>query len=359
MILTRRDKAGSPIELQRQLAKMGNIRLGAEKPERGAGKKLEYFRFTSPSKTALQKLAAIYGGEVTFWQSRKQWQLYSKASEICVLVDADMSVVEDYSLFDGKIQTRKCDGETCVFAKVTRQNDKPSVADPVNVPCMCEASGNLDCKLATIIKVMIPATEDVTLWWVKTTGTIANQEINALMDAIRANAKAAGEPAQAYCKLTLAWEENSTGTNKWVVPRFSLDPDPPNFPAMLMAKSPSAQARALQAPQRASLPSGGQTDAPTLQTRQEGQGASENNDPRKDKVLTILRDKGWTAPEYKDMMDSIKSICQARGVAFLDMVLSAESSGKLTEKIFSLEQFASELPEHGEEEAEVVEGELL
>ena len=59
------------------------------------------------------------------------------------------------------------------------------------------------------------------------------------------------------------------------------------------------------------------------------------------------------------MMDSIKSICQARGVAFLDMVLSAESSGKLTEKIFSLEQFASELPEHGEEEAEVVEGELL
>ena len=356
MIQTRRDKTGSPIELQRQLAKMGNIRLGGEKPERGAGAKLENFRFTSPSKTALLKLAAVYGGEVVPWHSRKQWQLFSKSSEICVLVDADMSVTEDYSLFDGKIQSRKCDGDVCLFAKVTRNGDKPSVADPVPVPCMCEASGKMDCKLATIIKVMIPATEDVTLWWVKTTGVIANQEINALMDAIRANARAAGEPAQAYCKLTLAWEENSTGTNKWVVPRFSLDADPPNFPAMLMAKSPSAQARALQASQTGALGAGGRTDAPALETRQEGQGTPPVADPRKDKAMGILKERGWMATEYREMMESIKSICQAKGVAFLDMVLDAEASGKLTEKIFSLEQFASELPE---DEPEVVEGELL
>ena len=324
---------------------MGSIRAGGEKPDKGAGAKLHTWRFTSPSKVALEKLAAIYGGTVTRWDARKQWQLYSESSEICVILDDRFALQESYSLFDGRIETRKCDGDECIFKKVKRNGKTvEGVDDPVTVPCMCAESTERSCDLSTIIRVIVPATEDITLWWIRSKGVIANSEINGILSWIRANTPE-GQPTQAYCTLTLAWEENSTGTNKWVVPRFSLDTNPPNFPAMLLARTPYAQAQALQASNSGAAALGGRTDAPALETRTAGQRVAGTGDPEKDKAVEILRARGWLDPSLKDIMDGIKTNCKAKNRPWVAVVIEAEEKEMLTDKIFSLEAYAHSLSE--------------
>lgn len=102
--------------LQQRLTQVGVIRLGRQLVS-SKGKpypaKLETFRFTSPSRPLIERIAELYGGTVTPWASSQgpQWEVISGVKEIPVLVPPQ-HVDPNFELWGNGFRARHCDGET-------------------------------------------------------------------------------------------------------------------------------------------------------------------------------------------------------------------------------------------------------
>jgi len=160
------------IELQRRLSIVGAIRAGAEKAPKAPGKRLENWRITSPRRELLEQAAHLYGGSVSPWQSPvgDEWQLYTDAPELPVLVMPSYSLRQTYELWEGPTKRlRLCDG---IEEELT------------GGPCLCQAEGNDRCDIYTRVVVALPELDTVLGWKLTTTGASAAHELPTMFQLI-------------------------------------------------------------------------------------------------------------------------------------------------------------------------------
>lgn len=162
------------IELQRRLAEAGRIRMG-EKTEKGAPKRLNTWRITSPDKDLIEQAAALYGGTPQPWQSPTgpQHEVVTTTAELPVLVMPGYSFTQTYEFRTSPtLVERRCDGL--------------EMAD--GAPCLCNANG-LDgddaCDLLTRLTVALPELTTLLGWRLESKGDNAARELLASMDLIR------------------------------------------------------------------------------------------------------------------------------------------------------------------------------
>jgi hypothetical protein len=164
------------IALQRRLSLVGAIRAGGEKQPNKPGRKLESYRLTSPRRELIEQAAKLYGGDVTPWKSPTgdEWQVYTEAEELPVLVMPGYSLRQSYELWEGATKrTRMCDG---IDEELT------------SGPCICNATGDTVCDIYTRLVVALPELETVLGWRLITKGANAAHELPGIMALIEARA---------------------------------------------------------------------------------------------------------------------------------------------------------------------------
>lgn len=159
-------------DLQKRLTQVGVIRLGGPKTDpRRPGKRLETFRFTSPSKALIDAVASLYGGTVQPWQSPSgpQWEVISGASEIPVMVPPQR-IDPNYELWGNGFRARMCDGETERIR---------------NVACLCSPEKR-ECKPTTRMSLMLAEVPSLGTFRLESHGWNAAAELPMLAESIEA-----------------------------------------------------------------------------------------------------------------------------------------------------------------------------
>ena len=160
------------IELQRRLSIVGAIRCG-ERTDKGAPRKLDTFRITSPDRKLVDQAAGLYGGAPAAWQSPSgpEWQVVTTSAELPVLVMPAYSLTQTYELWEGATKrSRVCDGTDMIDGS----------------PCLCNQEPGDDlCDLYTRLVVAMPELDTVLGWKLITKGVSAGHEIPTLMGLIR------------------------------------------------------------------------------------------------------------------------------------------------------------------------------
>lgn len=185
--------------IQARNSQVGAIRIGDEHD--GRPRKLAAFRFTSPSRTAVEQIAGLYGGsDVTPWFPRagkqwgQQWQVYSEAAEIAIaLPPGDLVITQDMELYGGGGLARKCDG-------IMMSRPKPGPCQcPQAAACPLEGASPeyaaewavmerkrlaglknpQGCKPKTRFSVMLPDVGDFGVWVLRTNSEEAAAEVRS------------------------------------------------------------------------------------------------------------------------------------------------------------------------------------
>lgn len=165
----------SPLILQKTQTEVGRIRLGGEKPnQRTPGRKLTTFRFTSPRKALIERIAELYGGQVQEWQPPKgaaQWQVITEASEVPVIVPPqDPSESQWFEMWSAGGCQRRCDG---IEEKISKS------------PCICDPDPEQrDCKMHTRLRVMLEDVPGVGAWRVDTGSFYAAGELPGVAELL-------------------------------------------------------------------------------------------------------------------------------------------------------------------------------
>jgi len=110
----------SPIlSIQKRLRQAGRIRIGTKVPTKSGSMRpasISEFRFTSPDKAAIERIAELYGGDVQQWKDAPvgtEWEVYSKATELEVLLPpTDIAFSQFFEHWSGGGCLRRCDSVT-------------------------------------------------------------------------------------------------------------------------------------------------------------------------------------------------------------------------------------------------------
>lgn len=166
-------------QIRRRLPEAGRIRMGVKGGKQGR-MSIDTWRFTSPDRASLDALAQLYGGEVKPWVEPKanpnQFELRSEAKELRVALPPD-PLSTFYELWSGGGNLRRCDGVTC---------DLNAHDGRTEVPCICDAKGEMDCKLKVRLTVILPDVRFLGTWRLDTSSWNAAQEMPGVVDAILA-----------------------------------------------------------------------------------------------------------------------------------------------------------------------------
>jgi hypothetical protein len=197
----------SPVPIiarQRALSRVGEIRTGGEKPERGAGKKLETFRLTSQHRDIIDRCAGLYGGAPSEWQSPngKAWQLYTESAALPCWVIVNYSLTLMYERWEGATKcVRRCDGEEEFLT---------------SGPCICNLEGEDQCDIVTRLMVVLPETGTSLGWQLRSIGENASRELAGAIDLADSLAK-----GKAFVPATLRLTQRR-GTKDGQVVRYSV-----------------------------------------------------------------------------------------------------------------------------------------
>lgn len=205
--------------MNRRLPELGRIRTGAKTEK--AMKALSTFRFTSSDRTALEQIAALYGGTVKPWADPKategQHEVITEAAEIAVALPADpLGGTPVYELWGGGGCERRCDGVTC--ETWVKGPDGPEVAE---VACICVAKGEMACDPKTRLNVILPNVRGIGTWRLETKSWNAAQELPGMVDLIQSL------QSRGITRATLRLEHKRSTqagqTRKFIVPVLGLD----------------------------------------------------------------------------------------------------------------------------------------
>ena len=199
------------IQRQRALSRVGEVRVGGEKPARGAGKKLEQFRLTSQQRDIIDRCAELYGGEPKPWQSPAgdAWQLYTEAESLPCLVVVGYSLKQSYELWEGASKwLRRCDGE------------REELSDR---PCICNETGKDECSIVTRLMVVLPEAGTSLGWQLRSVGENAARELSGAMMMLEEVAR-----GRAFVPANLRLTQRRSTINgqvvRYVVPVLDFDP---------------------------------------------------------------------------------------------------------------------------------------
>lgn len=210
-------------QLDRTVPEAGRIKLG-HKITAKSGKivqsSLDKFRFTSPQRRLLEELAAIYGGTPKPWHDdranpRDQFELYSEVSEINVLVIPG-ALSQWYEKWSGGGNERRCDGEVC-----TTSRQGPDGSELVEVPCICDANEQMECKRTTRVSFALPEITFAGAWRLETKGKNASRELPGMFDLISA-VTVRGRLVQAKLVIAQREEMRNGKRQNFVVPQLQM-----------------------------------------------------------------------------------------------------------------------------------------
>ena len=215
------------LDLQKRARELGRIRLGVReaftKRDGSTGTrpaKLDRFRFTSASRALLDKVAALYGGEVRDWTppgGSPQWEVITDSQRLPIMVPPQ-PVSQWHEAWRKSGCVHRCDGRTNVLT------DEP--CDPDD-----ELHQEALSKPTTRLNVVLRDVEGIGVWRVETHGWNAAIE---LPDVAEFLAQAGG-----YVNGWLALEQRTSIDNSgekaltrhYMVPIIEIDVTP----AQLMA----------------------------------------------------------------------------------------------------------------------------
>ena len=232
-------------QISRRPPEAGRIRLGEKVKTRGGGERpasIDTFRFTSPHKDAIEKLAEMYGGTVEPFADPKiagsQWQVKTTTNKIEILVWPD-GLSTWYELWSGGGCQRRCDGETA---------EVPGPNELQQVPCICQRKGQAECDPHTRLQVVLPNLDFYGMWRMQTKGWNAAHELPGMFEMVIGLAQA-GRMVRAHLNLEQRKQVKNGQTRNFVVPTISVAATPDELlsgggvarPQLDAASSPSPE----------------------------------------------------------------------------------------------------------------------
>ena len=164
------------LDLQRRSQQIGRIRTGIQEQAsngRMRPAKLDRLRFTSPSRTAIESVAALYGGEAQPWKNghRDEWEVITGTAEIGITVPPrDAVITHWYELWGRGGCQRRCDsqreqisGGPCLCPHAGDPRD-PEAVERAALERADLAKQGKACHLITRINVMIPDLPGLGVW---------------------------------------------------------------------------------------------------------------------------------------------------------------------------------------------------
>ncbi len=136
----------------------GKIRIGTSTPGEKRGAKnlvrLDTWRFTSPSRRAIEAAAKKFGGTAEVWESDRglQWQTTTPIAELPVYFGGGATVDQWMVHWERGKCLRRCTGAADAINQVTGN------------PCECNATGRELCQAETKLRVRFPDLPGVG-WW--------------------------------------------------------------------------------------------------------------------------------------------------------------------------------------------------
>lgn len=196
-------------QLQRRAPEAGRIRLGVKTGN--AMKATDTFRFTSPHREAIEKLAELYGGEAQPWNDAKiagsQWQVLTRSNKIEVLAQPGGCSVW-YEKWTGGGCERRCDGETCEVAGHDGMDE---------VACICVKKGQAECAPYTRVQVILPQLDFYGTWRLQTKGWNAAKELPGMYEMVESLSQG-GRMVRAFLTLEPRKSVRNGKTKNFVVP---------------------------------------------------------------------------------------------------------------------------------------------
>jgi hypothetical protein len=202
------------ISLQQRSRELGRIRMGQvvhDSKGKTRPEKLDRFRFTSASERLLQKVAALYGGEVRPWTPQgggaEAFEVIAESVDIPILVPPQ-PVSQYFEMWSGGGCVRRCDGQTELLS---------------GGQCLCSVDPeDRECKPTTRLRVVLRDVEGIGVWRLETHGYYAGTELPEVAEFL---AMAGG-----YVAARLGREERVVKRNgrtfKFVVPIIEVDVTP-------------------------------------------------------------------------------------------------------------------------------------
>lgn len=198
------------ITLQRRLVEVGRIRLGQVVPTSNGKtrpEKLSTFRFTSPDRLLMERVAAAYGGTVQAWTpangGASAWEVLTDVAAVPVLVPPQ-SITQWMECWAGGGATRRCDGETEVLS---------------DSPCLCAAAENMECKPTTRLSVLLRDIEGLGSFRLESKGWNAAAELPGMAELLAR----AGGYVQARLYLKAVRQVTGGQTRDFMVPALAVD----------------------------------------------------------------------------------------------------------------------------------------
>lgn len=188
------------LQHQKAIREVGQIRIGAPKPDGGVGRPLTTFRLTSTSREVLESAQEVYGGEVVpFTTGRTPGYQIILEQEIIkayfstqLLPNGDLQSCQmSYDLWAGDTHVRECDRQTCkVWEATGADKNGRSIYERVSKPCLCEQGivgpKGAWCDLTTQLKLMLAEIPAVGVWRLTTKSEIFANELAGLIGQLEA-----------------------------------------------------------------------------------------------------------------------------------------------------------------------------
>ena len=207
-------------QLDKRAPEAGRIRLGVKAGR--AMKSIDTFRFTSPHKDAIERLAELYGGVAKPWSDAKanknQYEVITDANKIEVIVQPEGLSVW-YEMWTGGGCARRCDGE-----EVQTPSKDPNEMYDIS-PCICNKKGVSECRPYTRLNVVLPALAFAGMWRLETKGWNAAHELPGMFDMLTA-LRETGAPVRGFLHLEQRTSVRGGQTKHFVVPTLSMDASP-------------------------------------------------------------------------------------------------------------------------------------
>lgn len=210
-------------QLGRRVTEQGRIRLG-KKVAGGRGQRptsIDTFRFTSPDKTAIEQLAAQYGGKVTACEDRNlkgQWEVETLVNEIGVILPPEaLGGTPIYEQWSGGGLVVRCDGITASTPRKLGDGEW----DFDESACKCLTSGKNECKVKVRLSVILRDIRFGGSWLLTTSSWNAAHELPGMIDMIEAVQDQGLTPA--LLRLVRRNETRFGETRTFVVPTLAID----------------------------------------------------------------------------------------------------------------------------------------